>query len=147
MCLEIGQWTGTGRGTGTHGGCWARDRTGTAAGNQVHLLAELLASVPVLLRGFRAAAATEREHPAELHVEEGTQSWGRVHSIKYVRAVGQRLADPGTAKVLQGGGCVAGTDHLHTAFGCCGTDHGVELLVLKIRRSNPCGRHDSSSDH
>lgn len=64
-------------------------------------------------------------------MEEGAQAWGHIHSTKYVRAGGQHLAQPGTAKVLEGGGCIAGTDDLHTAFGCCGAHHWIELLVLQ----------------
>lgn len=74
-------------------------------------------------------------------MEKGAQAWGHIHGIKYVRAAGQHVAEPGTAKVLEGGGCIAGTDHLHTAFGCCGAHHGIELLVLQPRGSNTyCSR-------
>lgn len=72
-------------------------------------------------------------------MEEGAQAWGQLHSVKYVRAGGQHLAEPGTAKILQGGGCIAGTDHLHTAFGCCGTHHWVEFLALQPSGSDTCG--------
>lgn len=64
-------------------------------------------------------------------MEEGAQAWGNIHGTKHVRAGGQHLAQPGTAKVLEGGGSIAGTDHLHTAFGCCGAHHWIELLVLQ----------------
>lgn len=119
----------------TQGGCWAA----TAARNQAHLLREILRNVHLLLRGFRvAAAAAECEHPAELYVQEGAQARGHIHGVKYVRAMGKHLAEPGTTMVLEGGGCVAGTDHLHTAFGCCGTHHGIELLVLQPGGSDTC---------
>lgn len=46
--------------------------------------------------------------------------------------------EPDTAKVLQGGGCVAGTNHLHAALGCSGAHHRIELLVLKSSGSDTC---------
>lgn len=127
-CVKEQAGAGARGGAGTQGGDLARD----GAGRQVHLLVGILQQVLVLLRGFWAAA--EGEDPAQLDVEDGAQAWGQLYSIKYVGAAGQHLAEPGTAKVLQGGGCIAGTDHLHAAFSCCGAHHGVELLVLQ-----PCG--------
>lgn len=90
----------------------------------------------MLLRGFRAAA--EGEDPAQLCVQEGAQARGQLQSVKHVRAGGQHLTESGTAEVLQRGGCVAGTDHLHAALGCCGAHHGVELLVLQPGGSDTC---------
>lgn len=64
-------------------------------------------------------------------LEEEAQARGQLQGGNHIRTLGQRLAQPSTAKVLEGGGCVAGTDHLHAALGCCGAHHGVELLVLQ----------------
>ncbi len=131
-CVVQRAGAGARGGAGTQGGCQARDGAGAAAQRETHLLVETLRRVPVMLRGFRAAA--EGEDPAQLYVEEAAQARGQLHSIEYIRAAGKQLAEPGAAKVLQGGACIAGTDHLHTAFGCCGAYHGVEFLVLQ-----PCG--------
>lgn len=127
---------GAGGGAGTQGGDWARD----GAGRQTNFFLEIIKQVLVLLRGFGAAA--EREDPAEVQVELGAEAGGQIHSTEDVRAVGQYLAEPGAAKVLQGGGGVAGTDHLHTAFSCRGANHGVELLVLQHCGSNTCKREE-----
>lgn len=123
----------TQKGAGTRGG----HRAGDGARSRAHvLLMEILEKVPALPRGLGAAA--ERKHPAQLDVEERAQAWGHVQSLEFVRAAGDHLAEPGTAEVLKGGGGVAGTDHLHTAFGRCGTHHGIELLVLQPGGSNTC---------
>lgn len=135
-CIKERAGAGARGGAGTQGGDRAGDGA-AGAGRQAHLIGEILQQVlVVLLRGFGGAA--EGEDPAELYVEEGAQAWGQLHSVQDVGAGGQHLAEPGTAEVLQGGGCVAGTDHLHTAFSSCGTNHGVELLVLQPRGSNTC---------
>lgn len=41
------------------------------------------------------------------------------------------MPELGAAEILERGWGVAGTDHLHAAFGSCGTHHGVEVLVLQ----------------
>lgn len=73
-------------------------------------------------------------------MKEGAQAWGHIQLPKYIRVAGHHLTEPDTAKVLQGGGRVTGTDHLHAAFGCCGTHHGIELLVLQLCSSNTYSR-------
>lgn len=122
---------GAQKGAGTRGG----HRAGDGAQSRAHvLLMEILKKVPASPRGLGAAA--ERKQPAQLDVEEGAQARGHAQSLEFVRAVGDHLAEPGTAEVLEGGGGVAGTDHLHTAFGRCGAHHGIELLVLQPGGSN-----------
>lgn len=69
-------------------------------------------------------------------MEEGAQAWGHFQLPQDIWVAGHRLTEADAAKVLQAGGRVTGTDHLHAAFGCCGAHHGVELLVLQLRSSN-----------
>lgn len=54
------------------------------------------------------------------------------------------MAELGAAEVLERGWRVAGTNHLHAAFGCCGTHHGVEVLVLQLAGSDTCSRQRPS---
>lgn len=128
-----GAQEGAGTGTGYWAGDWARSQA------QV-LLKELLREVPALPQDFgtAVAAAVEGENPAQLHLEAGSKARGQVQGLECVWAVGERLAEPRTAEVLEGGWGVAGTDHLHAAFGRCGTHHGVELLVLQLGGSDAC---------
>lgn len=131
--VHVGERAAAGaqKGAGTRCGHRAGDR----AWSRAHvLLMEILEKVPASPRGLGAAA--ECKHPAQLDMEEGAQARGHVQSLEFVRAVGDHLAELGTAEVLEGGGAVAGTDHLHTAFGRCGTHHGIELLVLQPGGSN-----------
>lgn len=132
-CVHVGERAAAGAQKGA--GIWGGHRAWDGDRSRAHvLLMEILKKVPASSRGLWAAA--ECEHPAQLDVEEGVQPWGHVQSLEFIRAVGDHLAEPGTAQVLEGGGGVAGTDHLHTAFGRCGTHHGIELLVLQPSGSN-----------
>lgn len=139
---------GAGRGAGTQGGHGARagHRAGLAARGKAHLLAE------ILLRRVRAGplrglgAAAEGEEPAQLQLQDGAQARRQLHGVQHVRAARHGLAEPGAAQVLQGGGRVAGTDHLHAALSRRGANHGVELLVLQPRGRNACRKQHNMSE-
>lgn len=105
------------------------------------VLIALLRHVPALTWDFgkvAAAAVVEGEDPAQLHLEAGSKARRNVQGLQCVWAVGVSLAELGTAEVLERGRGVAGTGHLHAAFGCCGTHHGVEVLVLQPGSSDTC---------
>lgn len=129
-------WNGNGAGARAHVEYRGGDGAGAAAPKWLFL--EVFGKVLMLLWGVRAAA--EREHPAELHIKEGAQTWGHIQLPKYILVAGHHLTQPDAAKVLQSGGRGAGTDHLHAAFGCCGAHHGIELLVLQLCSSDAYSR-------
>lgn len=129
---------------GTGAGDWTGAAAGDWAGEWTWLvLAELLRHIPELTGDFvkvAAAAVVEGEDPAQLHLETVSKAWRDFQGLQCVCAVGECLAELGTAQVLKRGWGVAGTRHLHAAFGCCGTHHGVEVLVRQPGSSNTCAK-------
>lgn len=132
---------------GTGAGDRAGDRARGPAGDWARewarvIVIALLSQVPALDGDFGSAAAAaavvEGEDPAQLHLEMVPKARRDVQGLQCVWAVGECLAELDAAEVLERGWGVAGTGHLHAAFGCCGTHHGVEALVLQPAASDTC---------
>ena len=112
-----------GGGRGTLGGHWAARGSGTH-----RVLGEV---VDHRVSEWLLWSLGEVEDPTQLGLEETEQARREVQRPQHVWAAGHLLAKASAAEVLQGGGGVACSDHLHAALGGCGADHGVEGLVLQ----------------
>lgn len=86
--------------------------------------------------GFFCGATIETEHPTQFVVEQLTKAWRQWQHVQGVYTVWQQLAKASTAKVEQGGGRRARSDHLHAALRCRGTRHRIKPLISKLCSSN-----------
>lgn len=82
--------------------------------------------------GGLAAATAHAQNPAQLVVQHLLEAWRKGQALKCVPGVGPKLAQAVAAQVLQGGGTGAGADDFHTALGCRGAHHWVELPVPQL---------------
>lgn len=74
----------------------------------------------------------QAQHPSQFGVKKMSKTRWQGQNSKSIDSRGEELAETRAAQVLKGGGGRNRTNHLHTAFGSCGTCHRKHTLVFHL---------------